>query len=245
MPQERAAVPAWLSKLQSPLVPIPMRSLLRKSVYYPSAGMDGDPVKYLGKYFQSFVYVDYGVGREPVLNDLPTFRGYKLFSHREVLQDELVPTTWTPPEIHPEDGNPDNANSFIEPPFAIWAVYDRKSEVCPEHGPQRFSLLYIGGDGVMTYHALYYTHQVKPAVVAIIQPGTGFGNNWTDFRDPKMIFARLVRQNPAGIPEHLLYGGWGEGQFYRDAPWPKFNTTGLVLHGRLRLFARRKRRVVL
>ena len=230
---------SWLSKLRNPLCPIPMKSLLRKSVYYPSAGDDGDPVKYLGKHFQSFVYVDYAVGRKRFLKALPAFRGYDIFMLREVRLNELFPSTWKPPTIRPEDGDPEFANHFKMPPFAVWAVYERSPGVLLEHGPKRFSLLYIGGDGALTYHALYYSHQVTPAVVAVIQPGTGYGCNWTDFEDPQKILARLVRENPAGMPDHFLYGGWEDGESYRDAPWPDFKTTGLVLHGRLRLFARR------
>ena len=232
------SVPVWLSKLGDPLGPIPMPDVLRHCVYYPAAGLDGDPVKYLGRYFQSFVYVDYGVGEQLVLNDLPNFRGYDQISNRQVGQDELVPQGWQPPKLRPEDGDPTRNASFIKPPFAIWAVYDRRPEVCSEHGPQRFSLLYIGGEGAATFHALFYSHQVAPAVVALIQPGTGFGRNWTDFENPNRVFARLVRENPAGQPGHLLYGGWSDGGCYRDAPWPEYRTAGLILHGRLRLFAR-------
>lgn len=234
----RESVPVWLSELVDPLGPIPMPDLLRHCVYYPSAGVDGTPVKYLGRYFQSFVYVDYGVGEQIVLNDLPNFRGYDLIASRQVCQDELFPQGWRPPELRPEDGNPTRNAGSIKPPFAIWAVFDRKPEVCPEHGPKRFSLLYIGGEGAATYHALFYSHQVSPAVVALIQPGTGFGGNWTDFENPNQILARLVRENPAGMPGHLLYGGWGDGDFYRDAPWPEYRAAGLILRWRFRLFAR-------
>ena len=251
------SVPVWLSKLGDPLGPIPMPDVLRHCVYYPAAGLDGDPVKYLGRYFQSFVYVDYGVGEQRVLNDLPNFRGYDQISNRQVCQDELVPQGWQPRKSRREHGTPKRNASFMpsKPPFAIWAVYDRKPEVCPEHGPKRFSLLYIGGDGAETFHALFYSHQVSPAVVALIQPGRDFSDPIffeigesddvfeyigipTDFDNPNHVFARLVRENPAGQPSHLLYGGWGDGESYRDAPWPEYRTAGLILHGRLRLFAR-------
>lgn len=107
------SVPVWLSELVDPLGPIPMPDLLRHCVYYPSAGVDGTPVKYLGRYFQSFVYVDYGVGEQIVLNDLPNFRGYDLIASRQVCQDELFPQGWRPPELRPEDGNPTrNAGSI-------------------------------------------------------------------------------------------------------------------------------------
>ena len=231
-------MPEWLLTLVNPLGPIPMRELLEHCVYYPAAGLDGDPVKYLGKDFQSFVYVDYGVGREPVLRDLPNFNGYQLFSHREVLQDELIPHGWVPPELQPGDGDPTRTADFIRQPFAIWAIYDRKAAVSPEHGPERFSLLYIGGDGAATYHSLFYSHKVSPAVVAVINPGNGFGNGWTDFRSSKQILARLVRRTPTGMPDHFLFGG-GNGEFLRHAPWAEYQTAGLILHEQLRLFARR------
>jgi len=240
MPSQES-VPVWLSELGDPLDRIPMPDVLRQCVYYPSAGVDGTPVKYLGRYFQSFVYVDYGMGEKSVLKELPTFRGYDLISNRKVCQDELFPQRWQPPELRPEDGDPTSKAARRLPPFALWAIYDRKSDVCSEHGPKRFSLLYIGGEGATTYRDLFYSHQVSPAVLALIQPGPRWGGNWTNFEDPDQILARLVRENPSGMPGHLLYGGWGDGECYRDAPWPEYRTAGLILHGRLRLFARRRR----
>jgi|GEM_PF-5643736 len=110
--------------ISHPLGPIPMPDLLRHCVYYPSAHLDGDPVKDLGRYFQSFVYVDYGVGEHLVLNDLLNFRGYNQISNRQVCQDGLVPQGWQPPELRPEDGDPTREARFVKPPFAVWAVYD-------------------------------------------------------------------------------------------------------------------------
>lgn len=214
-------MPEWLSRLVDPLGPIPMRELLEHCVYYPAAGLDGDPVKYLGRYFQSFVYVDDGVGQQQFRNELWNFDGYHLFSHCDVPLDELVPEGWERPE---------NSN----PTFAVWAVFDRNPEVCPEHGPQRFSLLYIGGRGTAMYHSLFYSRKVAPAVVALIKPRRG-----RRFRDPNGIFARLVRMNPDGMPDHLLYSGWGNGEPHRQPFWLEYQTTGLILSERLRLFARR------
>ena len=97
------SVPGWLSKLGNPLGSIPMRKLLQHCVYYPLAGLDGDPVKYLGKHFQSFVYVDYGVGQDAVHNELLNFRGYDLFAHRDVGLCELTPQGEQPPSLLRQD----------------------------------------------------------------------------------------------------------------------------------------------
>jgi hypothetical protein len=58
--------------------------------------------------------------------------------------------------------------------------------------------------------------------IAIIQPGHGFGGNYTDFTDPERILARSVFGNPAGAPQLLLYGGWFERKLYREPCWPGY-----------------------
>ncbi|MBI1338459.1 MAG: hypothetical protein GC164_16070 [Phycisphaera sp.] len=207
--------------------PVPVKSLLAGSVYYPAAGRDGDPVRFLGQRFQSFVYVDYGIRRDDVLQSLNDphqgFRGYQVTCVRDLKPEDLVPHGWQP-SITPDEVQRAKAPPtwWIKQPFAIWALLDRRDEFGDEHGPGRFSLLYIGGDGVATYQALYHGNKVAPAVVCIIQPGTGFGGNWTNFCDPEGILARSVMKNPAGSPGHLLYDGWGSREDYRQPCWPKY-----------------------
>lgn len=220
---------------QGELIPLP--EILKDSVYYPACGLDGDPIKYLGKQFQSFVYVDYGVGRDAVLHDLEHFTGYDLEACREFESRDLVPSGWSPPPFARMGSVREQVVQTIRGPFAIWALYRRQPNRDDDHGPTGFSLLFIGGDGVATFHALYYSHQATPAVICLIQPGTGFGGNWTDFEAQDGILARLVLGNPAGRPRFLLYGGGGDGEFYRRAPWPGYEHQVAVLHGRLRLFS--------
>lgn len=221
----------------------PLSEVLKDSVYYPASGIDGDPVKYLGKQFQSFVYVDYGVGRDTVVQELPNFAGYDLAISRELQPSNLVPRGWSPPQFAQMNKSPEWVVQWIREPFAIWALYRRQPKYDDDHGPTGFSLLYIGGDGVATYHALFFASQITPAVICLIQPGTGWGGNWTDFNAPDGILARFVQGNPAGCPRFLLYGGRGDGDFYRISPWPEYATQIAVLHGRLRLFSRDTREI--
>jgi hypothetical protein len=227
---------AWIRiAQQGELIPLP--EILKDSVYYPACGLDGDPIKYLGKKFQSFVYVDYGVGRDAVLHGLEHFSGYDLEACWELEPSDLVPNRWFPPKFAQMRSVPERVARIIREPFAIWALYRRRPNHGDDHGPNGFSLLYIGGDGVATFNALFYSRQVTPAVICLIQPGTGFGGNWTDFDSRDGILARLVLGNPAGRPRFLLYGGWGDGECYRSTPWPGYENQKAVLHGRLRLFS--------
>lgn len=221
-----------------PLTHLPIRDVLAGSVYYPACEFDGDPVRYLGGNFHSFVYVDYGVGRDRLLQNLDGFRGYRVAASRDVGEPELTPNGWTPRFPRTSDGDPRRRADWIKAPFGIWSIYQRSEDFGSDHGPDRFSLLYIGGDGVATFQALYDGNRVAPAVVAVIQPGHGFGGNWTNFEDAEGMFARSVLENPSGTPEYLLFGGWGEGDFYRRPCWPDYGSPVKTLHGRLRLWGR-------
>ncbi len=256
---QQQPIPDWIASANEPLGPLPLFELLDKSVYYPSCGLDGQPVKFLGGYFHSFVYVDYGVRRDDLLEllgeggrdrkqrafrdaiearqHLP-FRGYRLVACRNVEKDELTPHGWFPHLLEPCDGNPPDRSPSGIPPFAVWSILERTESFDDTHGPARFSLLYVGGDGVASFNAMYLRNNVAPAVVAVIQPGTGFGGNYTDFEDPNQSFARLVRENPVGPPQFLLFGGRGDGGFYAGPCWPDYVNQVCRFTDRLRLWQR-------
>lgn len=238
-------MPQWLADIV-PDVQLPLEQLLKGSLYYPSCGRDGDPVRYLGGFVHSFVYVDYGVNRNDLLESLRDphhrFQGYDIVMIRDVSEQELTPHGWHPVMPTPEDGNPEQYRDHIEKPFAIWCVLQRDRDHDASHGPKRLSLLYVCADGVAAFQALYHGNQCSPEVVAIIQPGIGFGGNWTDFRDPTRVFYRSVMQNPHGVPSYLLYGGWGRD--YRPACWaddyPSWIASWRTCDGELGLWNRRK-----
>ncbi len=232
------SLPEWILAAVPPLSHLPICDLLAGSVYYPACKFDGDPVKYLGGNFHSFVYVDYGVGRDQLLQNLNSFHGYRIAAFREVAERELIPNGWTPRFPRTSDGGLRRQAGWIKRAFGVWSIYQRSEDFNSDHGPDCFSLLYIGGDGVATFQALYEGNRVAPAVVAVIQPGHGSGGNWTNFEDADGIFARSVLENPSGTPEYLLFGGWGEGNFYREPCWPSYDSPVRTLHGRLRLWRR-------
>ena len=226
----RIAVPPWLTELSPTTMmngEFPLRELLKDSLYYPCSGLDGDPVKHLAGNIVSFVYADYGNDRDTVLNDLTNkgFSGYEPLAIRSVTERELAPHGWLPVPPTDHDGRPSSVSDWVQKPFCIWCVFQRQEGFAADYGPSRFSLLYICGDGVATFQAIYNTNAVAPRAVAVIQPGHGIlGGNWTDLTDPEKIFARSVRDNPAGLPEVLLYGGFGNCQYYQEPCWPAYQT---------------------
>jgi hypothetical protein len=72
---------------------------------------------------------------------------------------------------------------------------------------------------VATYQYLFW-NKSTPRSLAIIQPGTGFGGNWTDFRKSDGPLGQAVLNNPAGKPAFIYYGGDARGNgHYEDFDW--------------------------
>jgi hypothetical protein len=221
----RVKSPAWLTKLSAGSIenrPFPLDRILQGSLYYPASGLDGDPVRYLSRNVQSFVYADYGRERDEFMRALhgPEFLGYEVLAMREIGEAELAPRGWHRPPGAACDGEPNACD--VQPPFFAWVVMQRPDDYPDNHGPRRFSLLYLCIDGVAAFQTLYVERGVSPKAIAIIQPGESFGGNYTDFKDPERSLGRAVLGNPAGAPQFLLYGGYGKQDGYGWPCWPRY-----------------------
>ena len=208
------AVPSWLTELTPAAMTdgsFPLRRLLRDSLYYPYSAFDGDPVKHLAGNILSFIFVDRDRSRDELCAELNNrgFKAYDLLMIRSVTERDLVPRWWHPsPYRH-----------LIEEPFCIWAVLQRKACLAADYGPHRFSLLYLCADGVAVFQTLYITNSVAPRAVAVIQPGD------SKFKDPDGTFAQnVLRDNPGGPPQILLYGGYNDCESYPSPCWPAYPT---------------------
>ena len=223
----KSQTPTWLLESTS-LSDLPVQCLLSNSVYYPACGQDGKPVRFLGGFSHSFVYADYAVKRNCIVDklmELGAFRGYQAVFGKDIgLENLQGPFEFDPIEIDlRSDGDPKKYERERTKPFAYWAVFERLPDKTVEHGPDRFSLLYLGTEGVDTYQWLYASNGLYPSAVAIIQPGEGFGFNWTHFYDSDRPLARAIRANKFGRPSYLILGGYGLGRRWQeDIKWPDY-----------------------
>ena len=224
-------LPGWLAQATAETMreePFPLREILEGALYYPSCGSDGGPVRYLGPWFQSFVYVDYGYRHKDFSEQLvkAPFSGYQIFGMRSVSFKELAPHGWDKSALSQEekDRAKEYAKDWQKLPFCEWVVFERAASKLRSHGPLRFSMLYLCADGVHAFGALYVGNMLRPGAIAVIQPGHGFGRNWTDFTDAEGVLARVVMGNPAGLPDYYIYGGWGPRKYF-DRPWPFYSAS--------------------
>ena len=204
--------------------PLPLNYLLSNSLYYPACDIDGGVIRYCNERFNlfgicSYVYADYTAGEDRLQANINSFRGYHLIAKRILSPTDIGADK----PLHMPDGI--DMQEYLKyqsewKQFGLWAVFERDKNFGELHGPERFSLIYLGAEGAATYSGLYLNNHISPKALAIIQPGTSFGFNWTDFRDWKAPLARTIRMGRT-LPKYVFYGGHADFA-YDDLYWPGY-----------------------
>jgi len=183
-----------------------LKEILNNSVFYPASGIDGRAIEGLSLFSNSFIHVDYSIPRETVETALRTHfecAGYNLIGLKFVSENELTPNGFDPHNF-PLQVSEKERMHFLQDsvrnfkPFALWAVYQldtTKYKPGTAGRANRFSILHIGGEACATFDALYVGNKINPLAVAILNPGEGYGDNWTIFRDPDYRLYRLIEYN--------------------------------------------------
>lgn len=224
--RDRVAVPEWLMKASAE-DRLPLREILTRSMFYPACGLDGRGVQYFAGAVHSFVYVDFTCRREDVLKNLNTFKGYRLVFAKDIDQSNLGIKSFEPHQNILSDNNRFNNDYHPYFSYAIWAVFERLEEFGPEHGPERFSFLYIGGEAVSVYWSLYWRRRMMPFAITLIRCD-GFTGNWTSFLNDKGELASLVMFSERWRSPKYLFCGHGG----RDAraPWRWYQKMVTTFH---------------
>ncbi len=183
----------------------PREQVLTSSVFYPASGFHGDVIKKLASYFHSFIYVDYSKDKESFDTAIDKISGYSVAGYKKLNISELSSTS-PPPTLHSRFQR-EMKRAPVKPifkaksPFASWVVMERNQTVGEEHGPERFSLVFICADGAAAYHAMYASDKIAPKALAIIQPGHAFGGNYTNFTSRDALLAHIVLDMEGPAPE--------------------------------------------
>jgi len=192
---------------------LPLIDLLRNSLFYPAAGFDGSPLRHANVLkVNSFIFVDNLFYDETTLekhiNDFPV-RGYHIYGIKDLQQSDLISNGWKPqvPQQYSDSwgsylNNMKLAGESPTSSYARWIVFERDEPLTDEHGPSSISLIFIRGEGIATYQALYIQKKVLPRVFAIIRPGTmGFGGNFQSFNQ---TLNTVMLMHDLGLPQYIL-----------------------------------------
>ncbi len=197
-----------------------------RTVYYPGAGADGQPVKLCARAHaaHAFIYVDYGVSMTRIRDRVrgiedPGFRGYDVEHEEEVEESVLRPGGWTP-HVQSSELRQDAYRFAHVTPFGLYVVFRRDEDHDDAHGPKRFATLFIGGDGHATYDALYCQNDGTPTPFLVVVQDHGLlGGDYGKFAAGGLM--EKIARRTSVYPKYLLVGEHGE-----YAPWAGYRDTG-------------------
>jgi len=215
MPPVRELAPAWLQELHPVQLPerLPMKALLEDSLFYPASGLDLKVLDTFKGDIYSYVYADYLINKDDVINSADNtcrlrLDGYRVFFHQEIEPSSLIEqATFEPLKVHPalfKEATIWQAQSRL---YCHWIVFEREAEALQCTGLPRISLLVICGEMSAVYHALYRAYQCLPHVLVLKSMGYAtLGCGWEPAYSDDSLFKRVVATHPAGLPRYLYCG---------------------------------------
>ena len=170
---------------------------LHNAVFYPACGLDLQPLIRFSHLARIFIYVDYGRSEDEIENDL-TDSIERLNRHLAPGKIQLVDfksisktdLTNREPELPPGFRlrrylRPEEIKEKLSKTWAKRFKLRRKIGKIS----RKLQLIYIYGEGLATYSALYRGGNLAPKILVTIQSGVNFGGNYTEFEDGRGIFA--------------------------------------------------------
>ena len=195
-------MPQWLAEYDGTIDIAAVQNT--RCVYYPGAGFDGQPIHTFngGNAAHLYIYVDYGVEKQMIESKLDSFKGYKVIGKHDIALNQLAPA-WRPHIRMTKELVEESRRCAKVSPYCFMAVFERKEEFTSDHGAERFAVIFIGGDGIATYDALFANKNMVTPLAVILQEH-GFGGNYASFgRDSIM---EEIAEKSGVYPELLLVG---------------------------------------
>ena len=168
--------PLWLWNYKKGM-PVSFSDIMAGRVaYYPGSGYDGTLIKVgnLSRSVHSYLYVDYGVGKEEMIKHLAqpnSIYGYHSIGHIE----------WS------EKG-------FTE-------IMERNSDKDEAFGARRFAVTFLFADGIATYYQLFCMEYKKAPWIFLLQDH-GFGGNYDQFGAGGLLDAIITKNGIR--PQHVI-----------------------------------------
>lgn len=160
-------------------------------MYYPCSEDDGTPIKRCGETFPLYVYCDYNLPRESIINRLV---GYNLIEEKELDAKDLFDKSWDE-LINLYNDNIKKLHFEFKDPYIVL------SEFVNRGGKGRILTLNIKFEAISVFEELYIKRGIIPKGLTHIKCGIGFGGNYSDY--VSILNSKLLN-NRIGLPKYVL-----------------------------------------
>ena len=241
--KDKENLPAWIKNHKKGEKIDFSKLLASRIVYYPGSALEGSPIHVFNCAHAAhvYLYIDYGYEKEMIKNMMSESppNGYHVYDEREVSLSEILPHTphyhLTNEEMRHVMEAYKSAHVPTQNSFAFLKIYERDESYNEDHGAFRFAVLFIGGDAIATYDAIFGNTSAKP-FACILSP-YGFGGEYESFGSESLLEKIAIRINR--LPKYLVCDrgfGWTKyrmlktvrGTAYRFV-WIKDNADNLDL----------------
>ncbi len=225
---DREDMPEWLKDFNGG--DFDARRLLESRVVFnPGAGTEGSPIRIFNQAHAAhvFLYVDYDYTASRINAEMSTdaFLGYHILYEKRLNVRELLRQK---PRYHLTAEEIETATEMYEHygistknSFGILKIYQRDEGYGEEHGAYRFALLYIGGDAIATYDALFGNTSCTPYACVVDAYSC---NAYTPFGKDSILEKVAIRSGR--LPKYLLCArhcqGWNGYEMRRDVSGSRY-----------------------
>lgn len=177
-----------------------IREFLQTAVFYPASRLDPHPVIHLADRFQNFIYVDYDLSPKRVESGFhgSRFTGYKCLQIENLQPEQLLGCSWKslPAPYHAI------APRITKTPFIKIARFQKRCRATSNSGSKEFRILFICGEALVIYEALFRRRGLVPACLSYLCPGIYEGGNFLDF--PPLLAWKFL-EKPNRFPPFLFH----------------------------------------
>jgi hypothetical protein len=168
--EDRETVPAWIENHKKGDKVNFSELLASRIVYYPGSALEGSPIHVFNESHAAhlYFYIDYGFGKEEIERAMSERipLGYHIYDEWEISERDILPHA---PRYHL---NADDRRRVTElyksaqvptrNSFGLLKIYERDESYGEKHGARRFAVLFLGGDAIAVYDAIFGNTIAKP-----------------------------------------------------------------------------------
>lgn len=177
-------------------------------LFNPGAGTEGSPIRVFNKAHavHVFMYVDYGYTEDEIDRELSdrAFLGYHLIHEERISPKRLTPKPITYHLTEEELREIAESYKWYGIPttnrFCILKIYERDAELGDGHGAARFAIVYVGGDAIAAYDAIFGNTDRSP--FACVIENYGFSLTYSPFGAGSYLEKIALRSER--LPKYLL-----------------------------------------